>query len=120
MRYLIHDRSIEGILHVEALDYVGLPGLLQMIDETKKVSQQSWTKLILIDLSQAQYEMPFMDQYRVGEAVAKRQVPGVRIAVILKPQYITRFSENVACNRGAGMRVFADRQQALDWLRNPA
>ena len=43
---------------------------------------------------------------------------GIRIAEIVKPEYIEhfRFLETVCLNRGYTFSIFYDKQSALDWL----
>lgn len=56
------------------------------------------------------------ERYHVGEVMAEIFPGGYRIALAFPPQLINGFSENVAVNRGASMRVTGDEASAFAWL----
>jgi hypothetical protein len=75
---------------------------------------------ILIDFLEATGEMPALDLYEIGKAMAefcllKSIYP--KVAVIGNPPIVTGFGAEVASNRGLTSRTFSERQPALHWLR---
>jgi hypothetical protein len=56
-----------------------------------------------------------MDRFFMGKHVASA-LPGIRIAVIYRKVYANKFFEDTAVNRGAFIKVFPDKEAALQWL----
>ena len=67
-------------------------------------------------------EMPFMSAYKLGEkADDYGWGRGLMIAAVYangKSRQIMRFSETVTANRGFQVRVFANENEAVHWLRS--
>lgn len=61
---------------------------------------------------------PDSDLYRfwIGEAVADIFKSDYRFAVACRPEFINKFVENVAVNRGSQVLVVGDEHEALHWL----
>ena len=59
--------------------------------------------------------IPEFERFRLGEYIAK-VCKGISIVSILQPQYINKFGENTAVNRGADFLVTSDRVEAQNWL----
>jgi hypothetical protein len=91
-------------------------------DELKKFTDTMSTELaklgyrrILADLSLVTGPPPEMDRFYMGEYVASA-LSGVKVAIVYRKVYANKFFEDTAVNRGAWVRVFPDRQTALQWL----
>jgi hypothetical protein len=57
-----------------------------------------------------------MEKFYIGELGASIFGSRVKAAVIANPQYINKFLENVAVNRGGNLYVTGSEQAALGWL----
>ncbi|MGD2034943.1 MAG: hypothetical protein PVF73_07800 [Bacteroidales bacterium] len=57
-----------------------------------------------------------MDRFGLGEEIAKVVGRRIQIAVIWPKQYINRFTETVAMNRGGNMRIFGTPEKGEEWL----
>ncbi len=56
-----------------------------------------------------------MDRFYMGEYIASA-LRGIKIAIVYRKVYANKFFEDAAVNRGANVRVFPDKQTALQWL----
>lgn len=56
------------------------------------------------------------DRYMVGLELATYFRPPIKVAILYPQQFITKFAENTAVNRGAKVLVTSDRNEALNWL----
>ncbi len=73
---------------------------------------------LLVDASRAAPRRDVMDDYHFTSEHASQVPRGTRHAVLVRAseQEYMQFVENVARNRGVGMQLFYDRDQALGWL----
>lgn len=77
---------------------------------------------VLLDYTQMQYTVDTLVEHNAGEKLAQLLPPGIRMAYVAAEctePHSSHF-ETVAVNRGASLRVFWDRQAALDWLLGKA
>ena len=70
---------------------------------------------VLADMSLVSGPPPQMDRFNVGEYVGSA-LRGVKTAIVYRKVYADRFFEDTAVNRGAWVKVFPDKQTALQWL----
>ena len=78
----------------------------------------NYTRL-LIDAREVTGHMEIMEAYHQGEDIARVFAPSnVRIAIACAEGHMSMltFFENVIVNRGAILRVFADIDEATEWL----
>jgi len=59
-----------------------------------------------------------MEKFYIGEIGVGTFGSNIKTAVISRPQYINKFFENVAVNRGGIVYVTDNEKDALDWLLN--
>jgi hypothetical protein len=80
--------------------------------------EQHQCSRVLLDHTRVIYQTDILAEHSVGEALAQMAPPGVRLAFVSPISTLPHPShfETVAVNRGARVRVFWDRQQALAWL----
>jgi hypothetical protein len=72
-------------------------------------------KRLLADLSLVSGPPPEMERFHMGEYIASA-LQGIKIAIVYRKVYANKFFEDTAVNRGAWVRVFPDKQTALQWL----
>lgn len=57
-----------------------------------------------------------VEKFHIGSLLAELIGDKYQIAILRKQQYINKFTENVAVNRGARLLVTGDEAEALKWL----
>jgi hypothetical protein len=70
---------------------------------------------ILADMSLVSGPPPEMDRFNLGKYVAS-VLCNVKIAIVYRKVFTNKFFEDTAVNRGALIKVFPDKQTALQWL----
>jgi len=60
--------------------------------------------------------LPTMDRYFLGEAIAKLLGPKIKLAIVWPGEHINKFTENVAVNRGTQLLIVGDFETAKKWL----
>ena len=58
------------------------------------------------------------DRYTSGEALSSTFGNQVRIAIVYPAEITTKFTETVAVNRGAFLRIMPTEEDAINWLLN--
>ena len=61
-----------------------------------------------------------LDRFLVGEALAQLLPHPFKVAVLYKAEWINKFAENTAVNRGAAVLVCSQEAKALQWLLGSA
>lgn len=72
---------------------------------------------VLLDVTLLNEPIPQMDRFLLGKRVGRIWGQRIKVAILARPEHITRFFENVANNNGANVQVFADRDAAQAWLK---
>ncbi|CAG0957670.1 hypothetical protein ANAEL_00435 [Anaerolineales bacterium] len=91
---------------------VELESFIDMVSaELKKLGYRR----ILVDMSLVVGPPPEMDRHDIGKYIAS-VLCGVKTAVIYRKVLANNFFEDTAVNRGAWIKVFPDKQTALQWL----
>ena len=91
------------------------PDLITLVDDIAKECKQRGVRLVLIEAEETFGPIPEFERYQMGKYIAA-VCQGISIVCILKPQYINKFGENTAVNRGADFMVTGDRMEAQNWL----
>jgi hypothetical protein len=94
---------------------VHFPEYLQRILEASRDYDQT---RILMDFSSVRYVPDILTEHMVGERLSQLLPPTIRCAYVAPRTVAPQPShfETVAVNRGARLRVFWNRQEALQWL----
>jgi len=73
---------------------------------------------LLINIAGAQMDLSVLDRYAPGRSAAVFGRNGIRVAAVGTPEQLDpqRLAEVVANNRGVTARVFADVENAVEWL----
>ena len=86
-----------------------------VIEEIKRQAESYGKAQVLLNLMNMAPPEGQMARFRAGEYIAKMW-GALRVAAVWKQEFINKFAENVAVNRGASFAVFTDEKQALEWL----
>ena len=80
------------------------------------------TDMFLLDLTNYERSLSPVDILSGVSSYRDKTTPRIRIAVVApiseEARQDIQFYENVCVNRGWNARVFAERQEAIDWLVN--
>lgn len=95
------------------------PGLeiLNGFDKIVEANKEFNIKNILLDIRDFDYDLSYMENYTIGEYIAKTYSRyGLKVAC-LKKKVKDKFTETVAVNRGAFFKMFDCENEAIDWLK---
>jgi hypothetical protein len=84
------------------------------------VDSSGWPhEVLLVDLREVHTQFTPGEQFRIGEEAALSLAHLRKVASLVAPERITRIGEKAAQRNGTNVRVFADEEAALAWLRAP-
>jgi hypothetical protein len=76
-------------------------------------------KKVLLDAHNVSYtNLSTMDRFYIGENIANVIGPTIKIGLVAPKEFINKFGENVAVNRGGKLFVTHSFEEAEDWLLN--
>lgn len=87
----------------------------QALDNLVEACERLGRDRILVDCTEVSPARNEMDRFHTGKAIAATLGSRFKMAVVLGFP-TSRFTEDVAVNRGARMQLFQDREAALTWL----
>lgn len=118
--------SLESILSQEAFlearfvgAFDGLPFRYpEYLAQIFQACAEHQCRRVLLDHSRLEYYTDILVEHSAGESVARLAPRGVRLASVAPSSTLPHpcHFETVAVNRGVRMRVFWDREEALQWL----
>lgn len=114
---LHHDPETDCVyLTVDGVFNVGV--LKEIAPKVARLCREKHCRLILNDMSAARIEVSVLDAFDsprlINEATVGRDT---KRALVLPADFAeSQFLENVSRNRGHNLKVFHDRERALDWL----
>src|SRR5262245_9483410 len=92
-----------------------LPDVLAIFDAIGEECKRRGLRLVLIEGENAHGPVPNFERFLMGDHIAK-VCRGLRIAGVFQAEYINKFGENTAVNRGADVLATGSRKEALHWL----
>lgn len=91
----------------------------RVIEEIKSEADKYNQSRVLVDLMDIlPPDLPYT-RFTTGIYAAQVWGSSLKVATVTRQEFITRFAENAAVNRGAKLRGFTDEKQALQWLLQP-
>jgi hypothetical protein len=116
MNNTIRCEASEGFLRVEAWGDYCLGAAKTLAAEVRERCRALGQIRVLVDITRVQGPIPAPDRYEIGVLCA--EILGhVRLALLARPDQITRLFEDVARNRGMAARIESDTAAAVAWLR---
>jgi hypothetical protein len=106
----------DGYLEIGVAGPWSLENVYHLIDATRRECDRLALGRVLVDSRAMTGKPTEMGRFKGGVRTAEVLGGKIRVALVSRPDLITRFGENAAVNRGANLRVWADRDQALAWL----
>ena len=111
---------IEGRhVHFDVAGPWNLADIFGLIDRVREEADAAGLDAVLVDLSAVPGPIPQMERFFAGVRVAEVLKHRIRLAVVVRAEYINKFGENTAVNRGARMAVLSSEEHALAWLDAP-
>ena len=124
MSYTVEYDPEENMVIAKVKGKVGLPDLLECLENILRVAKQENCIYILTDLHQATLEVSVSQTFNLPDTVkgmSKEQGMAIhdfkRVFVAAKGQDILEFYENVSQNRNHNTKLFYDMEEAKSWLR---
>jgi hypothetical protein len=109
----------EGFLLATFTGRVSLKAAIELGKNVCDVAAETGFSDILFDCLAVHGELSIVDRYEIGEGIAeycKNQSMFPSVALLGKLPTVTGFCAQVAWNRALDVKVFSERQAALDWL----
>jgi hypothetical protein len=88
----------------------------QVIEDIKREAETVHQTRVLLDLMDVLAPKLMFTRFTTGKDIAEVWGTALKVATVAKPEFTTRFTENVAVNRGTRIKAFTDETQALQWL----
>jgi len=98
--------------------HYSLDSLKRFIKFAKKILDLNHLKNTIVDLRFMPESIPVMDRYELGVMIAEKFPFKYKLAVLAKREFITKFAETVAVNRGAEMLVSHDLKEIRKWFKS--
>jgi|WetSurMetagenome_2_1015567.scaffolds.fasta_scaffold97856_2 hypothetical protein len=103
-------------LHVKISGDFDVDAIGKLIgDDARKILQTKGNRL-LIDATALLAPHTEFDRFLAGKLIADAFPHPVKVAAYARKEFINKFAEIVAVNRGANFRVFDNQADATEWL----
>jgi hypothetical protein len=116
----IQMKSEGEILVVDVSGRAVLADMMDMIEQVSAEVRRSGLRRVLVDQTQVIEQFKFTDHFAMGEKAASLFDAIDRAASVVQQSRRTGTSQNVARRKGAELRVFTSREEAMTWLTRPA
>jgi len=92
-------------------EFLSFPEIFLIKSKEAKMSR------ILVDTLDVDYnKLSIIDRFFLGEELAEKTRGEIKIAIVVPAQYINKFVETVAINRGANVFIVDTIKEAKEWL----
>jgi hypothetical protein len=105
-----------GYLHITVSGQWDLEESKQEMEAIRDEANSRGITRLLADVREMSPQESDLTRLHTGEYLARIFRPPFRLAVIDSPEFMNKFVENVAVNRGATFAAFPDEKAALEWL----
>ncbi|MHC4573415.1 MAG: hypothetical protein ACYS76_04680 [Planctomycetota bacterium] len=106
-------------LYVEFYGSYNLEDALKFKDQILSTCRNQGFKKVLCDTRKVEGDIPVMDRFTFGKALADSAPHGLKLALLGSSEQILpdKFLENVAVTRGVTIRLSTDINELLKWLQ---
>lgn len=101
---------------VEVSEPYTLDLYLSVIREVANRCNSHGLRKVLVDFTRVNGDPSVMDRYTLGIEIARSWKHTIQGAGVARAESINLVMENVAVNRGANVKAFSQRKDALKWL----
>jgi hypothetical protein len=119
MTLSIESRIEGGRVRFDVRGPWNLGDIFALIGRVREEADAAGLDAALVDLLDVPGPIPQMERFFAGKRVAEVLKHRIRLAVVARAEYIDKFGENTAVNRGARMAVMSSEDHALAWLDGP-
>lgn len=115
------DITVSRFMDFVQLSVTGPASMGGFVELVRSVENEShvWSdRKVLVDLRAVQGELVPDEQVFLGELVAQHFQHLDKVASVVPAEQITRNSENAARELGMRLRVFATKEEAIEWLQD--
>jgi hypothetical protein len=116
MCWEVQIQQVDGHLSVKAAGRYSRAHLCGLFDQVKAESEKRNGEGVILDVTQVAGTTPIMDLFVLGEHCSKVWKPPFRIAIVPPEEWVYKFFENVARNRGAQIAIVPNQEAAREWL----
>ena len=105
-----------GYLHITAKGLWTTEEAIHTLEEAKSEAETRDIYRLLVDLRSLKMPESDFTRYETGDYLSQILRPPYKVAALANFEDITRFTEDVAVNRGANVKVFSKETDAREWL----
>lgn len=116
MAFHISISRFPGFVELGVSGQADIRNFVEMVETVEQETVYWSDRRVLVDLREITGALQPEEQVFLGEFVAQNLPHLDRIASVVRPDEITRNSENAAQGMGKQLRVFIDREEAAAWL----
>ncbi|MBN2390526.1 MAG: STAS/SEC14 domain-containing protein [Anaerolineae bacterium] len=89
----------------------------QVMREAANIAQQRGFTRILGDARELAAPKTEFARFQAGQQAVKYFGFDFKVAVVYAEEFINKFAENVAVNRGVNLRIYSSLDEAVSWLK---
>ena len=119
MSLVVRTRNASRFIRFDVSGAWNLADIFALIGRVREEADAAGLDAALVDLLDVPGPIPQMERFFAGKRVAEVLKHRIRLAVVAREEYINKFGENTAVNRGARMAVLSSEEHALAWLDGP-
>lgn len=112
-------RPDQGVMHVRVAGTFPAALLQEKRNSFQpliEACEQANCRVALIDLRDLKVDLDTLAIFRAGVDAASVSQSGLRLAFVARAESIDDFFEDVVTNRGAGVEIFTDMEDAMKWI----
>lgn len=109
----------ENYLQIRYRGYKNIEEFFDSLEKALDICKKRKYSNLILDLFDVDFsKIQEMDRFYAGEKIAYlfNKPNLIKIAVLAPKENQDKFAENVAANRGAILKAFSDKNDALDWI----
>jgi len=103
-------------LLVEVDEHYTLKLLMATVYEVADHCRADNVDKVLIDFRNVKGSLSIFERFQLGMEIVKAWDQRIKVAVIARPGFINRMTENMVVNRGVKLFVTTSTQDAAQWL----
>jgi hypothetical protein len=103
-------------LYVERTEPYELNSFIGLMKEVAGACRQQNVRKVLVNIRAMPGKIKFAERFQVGAEGAEIFRGVAKVGIVDRKEEINWFAETVSVNRGADVRIFADIEDAMEWL----
>ena len=112
----INVQNKKGVIYIFLTGTYTKNKFLECVNLVRESCEKHQTDKAIIDgRTITNPDIPDIDRFLIGEQMAIKLI-GYKVSILWPEAFIKNFGTQVAVNRGAQARTFANEEEALNWL----